>query len=309
MRSPRYVLKPPEVRSQDAMVSCLSSKADQVQISPTDWESCFFSIPPSECCRSDKVQRLLIDGVPQVIRHRVWGYSTNSMTSRIDGLFAQLVARELEDVPSTLDTDVEQFVDKHPNVCYTPLVTILRAYMAHVPDIRYHPGLVSIAGFILLQCSHDEEDAFWLFVSLMNTHMRPFFSDNADDFKTHAAYIESYMLEKHDLLMGAIRETLVNSPLALCRAWFPHMFVDILPIGHLLRVWDYIFCLGVQNLSSIVVEILTSDWMFDALGEAQDKNTVLDILEIPFTFVPPDDPNSFAMKFVRYDPLEILKID
>jgi Rab-GTPase-TBC domain len=79
-------------------------------------------------------------------------------------------------------------------------------------------GLTLIAGHLLLLSP--EEDAFWIFVSLMDTHLRPYFSSNTTQLEVDAALF-SRALESNDAQVA--KKVLVDmgiSPVSVCYPWY-----------------------------------------------------------------------------------------
>lgn len=64
-----------------------------------------------------------------------------------------------------------------------------------------------------------EEDAFWTFVSIMDTHIRPYFSSSTTQMEVDAALF-SRALENNDPQVA--RKVLVDMgilPTAICQPW------------------------------------------------------------------------------------------
>lgn len=83
-----------------------------------------------------------------------------------------------------------------------------------------------------------EEDAFWIFVSMMDTYLRPYFSISTTQIEVDAALF-ARALEGNDGQVA--RKVLVDMsvmPARLCHSWFSSLFVGTLPMDYLDRVWD-----------------------------------------------------------------------
>ena len=78
-------------------------------------------------------------------------------------------------------------------------------------------GLVMIAGQLLLQSP--EEDAFWTFVSLMDSHLRPYFSNNSVQLEVDATLF-ARALENNDATSAKkVFGDMDVPPVVVCRAW------------------------------------------------------------------------------------------
>ena len=74
-----------------------------------------------------------------------------------------------------------------------------------------------------------EEDAFWIFVSIMDTHIRPYFSPSTTQMEVDAALF-SRALEANDPQVG--RKVFVDMgvlPGRMCTPWYDAIF-SLLPL-------------------------------------------------------------------------------
>ena len=114
------------------------------------------------------------------------------------------------------------------------------------------PGLTLIAGQLLLLAP--EEDAFWIFISIMDAHIRPYFS-SSPQFDVDAALFGRALESIDAVLAKKVLAEMSISPNVICRPWsvtsifhipillifyprFTSLFVGCLPPEHLNRVWD-----------------------------------------------------------------------
>lgn len=79
-------------------------------------------------------------------------------------------------------------------------------------------GLTFIAGRLLILAP--DEDAFWIFVSLMDTHLRPWFSKNTIQMEVDASLF-SKALENNDAQVAKkLYVDLGISQSSVCRPWY-----------------------------------------------------------------------------------------
>jgi hypothetical protein len=116
-------------------------------------------------------------------------------------------------------------------------------------------GLAFIAGQLLLQSP--EEDAFWIFISLMDSHLRPYFSSNSVQLDIDASLFSKAMETVDPSIAKKLFVDMGISPIRICRPWFvssfflldslPYssfgfrfssLFVEALPTEYFQRVWD-----------------------------------------------------------------------
>lgn len=74
-----------------------------------------------------------------------------------------------------------------------------------------------IAGRLLLQSP--EEDAFWTFVSLMDTHLRPYFSPSRTQLEVDSTLFGKAVESNEPALATKMFSELDIPPISLCRPW------------------------------------------------------------------------------------------
>jgi len=241
------------------------------------WVSLMGAVPPAQATKSKKVKKLLMDGsVPSSVRFLVWSHLTDGKAKGIPGVYAQLGKRPRVGALSDIERDVQRCSADHPQMQsnQTSLLSLLQAYLSMVPDIKYSIGLTLIAGHLL--ALSPEEDAFWIFVSIMDSYLRPYFSSNTTQLEVDAALF-SRALESNDAQVAkkVLLDMSIN-PVDLCRPWFSTLFVDALPLDYLNRVWDLFLYEGVPFLFRValalfhccrrrVLETINQDSLFDVL--------------------------------------------
>ena len=143
------------------------------------WMSMISSTPSSQARKNKKVRKLILDGVPSSVRGKAWEHITDAKARRMEGLFVQLVKKAPSHFVPLVERDVERcFGDvQHLRDPKGSLASLILAYTAMVPDIRYRTGLTLIAGHLLLQAP--DEDAFWMFVAIMDSHLRGYYQLNS----------------------------------------------------------------------------------------------------------------------------------
>ncbi|KAJ3729380.1 rab-GTPase-TBC domain-containing protein [Lentinula raphanica] len=255
------------------------------------WMSLISTVPPEQARKNKKVRKLLGEGVPASVRYLVWSLMTNAKSKGVAGVYNKLCKRAR--LPSFVDVerDVNRCFGEHPHLQSTEgsLVNLLHAYMNMVPDIQYSTGLTLIAGHTLLLAP--EEDAFWIFVSMMDSALRPYFSLNSTQMEVDAALF-SRALEVNDAQVS--KKVLVDmgiNPAHMCFPWFTTLFVSSLPGDYVNRVWDLFLYEGVPILIRVGLAILYC--CRRAILEATSEDAVLYYLKRPQpTWLPPS-PDAF----------------
>ncbi|KAI9491015.1 rab-GTPase-TBC domain-containing protein [Zychaea mexicana] len=221
---------------------------------------------------SSKFKRFIRKGIPPDLRGQAWlhysgaeakkyanpgvyrGYVERAEAMGLENEFLDIIERDLhrtfpdnvrfKSIPKNSNNDVPAIQS---------LRRILSAFSLYAPDIGYCQSLNYIAGLLLLFM--DEEDAFWTFVVLIQDILPP----NIYDVTMEGANIDQTVLmmllseriphvwnrmgsgksfwecEEADGNNGMPTTTLVTSH------WFLTLFINILPIESVLRVWDCLF--------------------------------------------------------------------
>lgn len=203
------------------------------------WISVMSTTPPSQARKGKKIRKLLQEGVPASVRYQVWAHLTDSKAKRLEGLYTQFGEREKVPAFSEIQRDARVCFegDSRLSLPNGPLVSLLQAYLTMVPDIQYSKGssfnivlrllaliarllvvgLTFIAGQLLLQSP--EEDAFWIFVSLMDSHLRPYFSSNAVQLDIDASLFAKAMESIDPSIAKKLFVDMAIAPIRVCRPW------------------------------------------------------------------------------------------
>ncbi|KAJ7221748.1 RabGAP/TBC [Mycena pura] len=241
------------------------------------WMTLMGAVPPAQAKKNKKVRKLLMDGsVPSSVRFLVWSHLTDGKAKAKPGVYTHFGQRARVAAQNDIERDVQRCFSNHPHLQSnrSSLVTLLQAYLTMVPDVQYSKGLTLIAGHLL--ALSPEEDAFWIFASIMDSYLRPYFSSTTTWLEVDAALF-SRALEANDAQVA--RKVLVDmsiNPVELCRPWFSTLFVDALPLDYLNRVWDLFLFEGIPFLFRIglvlfhccrrrVLEAINQDELFDVL--------------------------------------------
>jgi TBC1 domain family member 10 len=207
------------------------------------WISVMSTTPPSQARKGKKIRKLLQEGVPASVRYQVWAHLTDSKAKRIEGLYAQFGEREKVSAFAEIQSDAQVCFEGDSRLSQPngPLVSLLQAYLTMVPDIQYSKGsfflfhivwrleeltvfaclsvvgLTFIAGQLLLQSP--EEDAFWIFISLMDSHLRPYFSSNSVQLDIDASLFAKALETVNPSIAKKLFVDMAVAPIRVCRPW------------------------------------------------------------------------------------------
>ncbi|KAG7090781.1 hypothetical protein E1B28_009866 [Marasmius oreades] len=280
-------------KASDAEASMESHRQRELK-----WVSVMSSVPPSQSRKTKKVRKLIGEGVPASVRYLVWSHLTDCKAKNVRGVYTSFGKRARVAAFKDIEGDVRRCFTEYAHLQNTqgPVMALLQAYLTMVPDVPYMTGLTLIAGHLLL--SAPEEDAFWIFVSIMDSMLRPYFSSSSLQMEVDAALF-SRALEANDpptakkLLMD-----MSMNPTHICSPWFSTLFVGCLPTDYIDRVWDLFLYEGVPFLIRVGLAIVYC--CRRALLDATDEETVLDYLRHPSpNWLPPsaDAFITFALSF------------
>ncbi|KAJ7118744.1 RabGAP/TBC [Mycena epipterygia] len=257
------------------------------------WVSLMGAVPPAQAKKNKKVKKLLMDGsVPSSVRFLVWSHLTDGKAKGIPGVYAQLGKRARVAALADIERDVQRCSSDHPQMQsnQTSLMSLLQAYLTMVPDVEYSIGLTLIAGHLL--ALSPEEDAFWIFVSIMDSYLRPYFSTNTTQIEVDAALF-SRALESNDpsVAKKVLLDMSIN-PVDLCRPWFSTLFVDALPLEYLNRVWDLFLYEGIPFLFRVGLALFYC--CRRRVLEAINQDSLFDVLSHPLPNWLPPSPDAFV---------------
>ncbi|KAF9470703.1 hypothetical protein BDN70DRAFT_659976 [Pholiota conissans] len=263
------------------------------------WMSLMSANPASSARKSKKVRKLVVEGVPSSVRYLVWSYLTDGKARCVPGVYSQLCARGKVGVVGRIEEDIKRGfgdVDAEQEQLYShlrgtqgPVGTLLSAYLNMVPDVQYSMGLTLIVGQLLILAP--EEDAFWTFVSVMDTHIRPYFSSTTTQMEVDAALFSRALENNDQQLAKKVFVDMGILPTAICQPWFSTLFVGTLPPEYLNRVWDLFLFEGVPFL--IRVGLALMQCCRRRILESTSDEAVFHVLRHPPPSFLPPTPDAF----------------
>ncbi|XP_025118335.1 growth hormone-regulated TBC protein 1 isoform X1 [Bubalus kerabau] len=215
--------------------------------------------------RSMTVKRYIRKGVPLEHRARVW-MGVSGAQARMDrnpGYYQRLLQGErsasLEeairtDMNRTFPDNVQFRKDAEPCL-QGPLYNVLLAYGHHNHGVGYCQGMNFIAGYLIL-VTKSEEEAFWLLDALVGRILpADYYSPSMLGLKTDQEVLGELVRTKLPAVAALMDGHGVLWTLVASR-WFICLFVDVLPVETVLRVWDCLFSEGSKIIFRVALTLL-----------------------------------------------------
>ncbi|KAJ8508066.1 hypothetical protein ONZ45_g9627 [Pleurotus djamor] len=263
------------------------------------WLTLISAVPSSQARKNKKVKRLLMEGeVPSSVRYMVWGHimDVEGKGKGTKGAYERIVEGgkgwvggkngEVEEIEKDVrESGVEVSTQES-------MVMVMQSYLAMVPDVKYSRGLTHIARNLL---SHaPEQDGFWVFVSLMDSYLRPYFSAMTTTQKEVDAMLFAKALENNDPTVAKKVFTAMGiNVLTICDYWFSSVFVNSFPSAYLQRIWDVFLFEGVPFLLRIGLAIFTLT-----------RRQILELPSNPSTLTP--TPSADVLRILHHPPVHLL---
>ncbi|KAL9553480.1 hypothetical protein MBANPS3_003274 [Mucor bainieri] len=180
-------------------------------------------------------------------------------------------------------------IETESNSKLQSLRRILLAFSLHSPQIGYCQSLNYLAGFFLLFCN-TEQEAFWMLVTTVHDYL----PENMYDVTMEGANIDQSVLmmlvyehipeiwskistssgcfwENHNRKRALPPITLVTNH------WFLTMFINILPIETVLRIWDCFFIEGYSIMFQTALTIMKMN--SEKIATLEDPIEIFQILQ------------------------------
>jgi len=212
---------------------------------------------------SGELKKLVRKGVPAELRREVWLDMSGARARREaapEEYYRGLLASEGEsEAQRQIESDLHRTFPANERFCEADLLPVLKrillAYAAHNPVVGYCQSMNYLAGFLLLFVA-DEEEAFWLLVSLLEGLLFPGIHSRELSGTLVEFRVLQHLLDRKQAKLAKHLHEIGCDLTLICTEWLLCCFCKSLPAETAARVWDAIFSEGSKIFFRVALALL-----------------------------------------------------
>ncbi|XP_052070104.1 TBC1 domain family member 2B-like isoform X2 [Mytilus californianus] len=225
--------------------------AEEIQSFKLRWENFMVGLGVKPLTRSSELKTLIRMGIPNEYREQIWKGCVNFYVGEIRDKLGPHYYKELANKtknaslsPETKQIELDllrtlpnnRHYESIENEGIEKLRNVLLSYSVHNPMIGYCQGLNRLAAISLLFLP--EEEAFWNLVAIVDFLMpRDYYSKTLLAAQVDQRVLKDLLHDKLPRLYNHFEQLDVDISLFTFN-WFLTIFIDNIPTGTFLRIWD-----------------------------------------------------------------------
>ncbi|XP_067352266.1 growth hormone-regulated TBC protein 1-A [Channa argus] len=237
----------------------------------------------SKVQKNFKLKRYVRKGIPNEHRALIWMAASGAqdqLESNPGYYQAMLRAQHDPTLVEAISTDLNrtfpdniQFRKTSSQCLQKALYNVLLAYGCHSPAVGYCQGMNFIAGYLLI-ITKDEEKSFWLMDALLGRILPDYYSPAMLGLKMDQEVLGELVKVKIPGVWKTMMDNNVMWTLVVSR-WFICLYIDILPVETVLRIWDCLFYEGSKILFRVALTLIHNNQ-----AQIQQAESLPDICQI-----------------------------
>jgi hypothetical protein len=230
---------------------------------------------PLEAGRNPEILEMARKGIPPEQRGYVWlGVSggRDRLEKSLEGRGERRYEEYKDDVPlrpgedrakydkakHEIEKDLKRTFPRHKTLsiddAQDKLRSVLAAYARRNPRVGYVQSMNYIGALLLLFMEEDE--AFWTLTAMVEDLLpESFYADNMSALLTELDLFDELVRSKMPRIWNHFERLSVDLK-ASCSQWFLLVYVNVLPLESVLRVWDSFFVEGSSVLFRVALAVL-----------------------------------------------------